>query len=76
MVVRGMNEVLSGELHPEVDLLKGTEAKWEDNDGSEGEKLEAGNVQIALQPGHKGTITLEDRKRVASRWRRRSRARG
>ena len=37
--VRAYNEVLGGELQPEVGLLQGAEAKWAEEPGSEGEEL-------------------------------------
>ena len=60
--VRAYNEVLGGELQPEVELLQGVEARWAEEPGSEeeGELVEEG--QGALQPGGRAPAVI--RKRV------------
>ena len=72
LVLRGLNEVLSGEMQPEVTLVAGVEAIWEAleqeeaewwrQNGSGGEGVEAGRLQPALQPGCRAPVHL--RKRV------------
>ena len=60
--MRAYNEVLGGELQPEVELLQGVEARWAEEPGSEeeGELVEEG--QGALQPGGRASAVI--RKRV------------
>ena len=72
LVLRGLNEVLSGEMQPEVTSMVGPEARWEGYDqeeaefwrqnGSKGEGDGAGGLQPALQPGCRAPVHL--RKRV------------
>ena len=63
---RAYNEVLGGELQPEVELLQGVEAQWAEEPGmavgrtEEEELVEDG--QDALQPGDRASAVT--RKRV------------
>ena len=59
LVLRGLNEVLSGEMQPEVTLMAGVEARWEGfgqeevefwrQNGSKGEGDGAEGLQQALR---------------------------
>ena len=57
-MVRAYNEVLGGELQPEVELLLGVEARWAEEPGSEeeGELVEDG--QGVLQPGGRASAVM------------------
>ena len=56
-LVRAYNEVLGGELQPEVELLQGVEAKWAEEPGSEEEEL-VEDGQGALQPGGRASTIM------------------
>ena len=63
--VGAYNEVLGGELQPEVELLQGVEARWAEEPVSEEEEeelMEEG--QGALQPGGRAPACAVIRKRV------------